>query len=158
MDLVASPSTRAVGARRGVPLFADVTVVSVHTKTGTARPMAATVDGGILRSAVTTKRRKYADVVASAQAALVVLGCEVYGRWSEDAVALVREMAALKAREAPPMLRGCAQYAWSNRWWALVGVGTQRAIAEALLRHGGGDLQSCAPTETPPRLADLLAE
>ena len=158
MDLVAAPGARAVGARRGVPLFGDVTVVSVHTRSGEARPTAATTEGAIIRSAMQSKRRKYADVVASPQAALVVLGCEVYGRWCNDAISLVTELAALKAREAPPLLRGCAHYAWSNRWWALLSVGTQRAVAEALLRHAGPDLQPSAPTEVTPPLMDVLLD
>ena len=123
MDLVAAPGARAVGARRGVPLFVDVTVVSVLTRQGEARPMAATTDGGVLRRAVAVKQRKYQDVHASRQACLLVLGCETYGRWCEDAVRIVRELAALKAQEAPPLLRGCAHCAWSNHWWGLVGVG-----------------------------------
>ena len=156
MDLVAAPGARAAGARRGVPLFGDVTVVSVHTQAGEARPGAANNDGAVLAQAVARKRQKYRDVTASSQAALVVLGCEVYGRWCDDAIRLVREMAALKARQAPPMLRGCAQYAWSNRWWSLVGVGVQKAIAESLLRHGGSDLLPQAPVAPP--LADMLLE
>ena len=156
MDLVAAPGARSVGARRGVPLFIDVTIVSVHTQGGEARPMAATTDGAIIGNAVSTKRRRYADVHASATACLLVLGCEVFGRWSEDATRTMRELAALKAREAPPLLRGCAQHAWSNRWWTIIGVGTQRAIAEALLREAGPDLQPSAATTDPPPLADLL--
>ena len=58
MDLVAAPGSGAVGARRGMPLFADVTVVSVHTRNGEARPTAATLDGGVMQQAVATKRRK----------------------------------------------------------------------------------------------------
>ena len=158
MDLIAAPGARAVGARRGVPLFGDVTVVSVHTRGGEARPAAATTEGAIVRAAMQSKQRKYADVVASPQAALVVLGCEVYGRWCNDAISLVTELAALKAREAPPLLRGCAHYAWSNRWWALLSVGTQRAVAEALLRHAGPDLQPHAPTEVTPPLMEVLLE
>ncbi len=158
MDLVAAPGARAVGARRGVPLFADVTVVSVHTRTGAARQAAASTDACVIGSAVTTKRRKYADVHASAQAALLVLGCEVYGRWCEDAVRIIRELATLKAREAPPLLRQCAKLAWSNRWWSMVGVGVQRAIAEALLRHSGADLQAHAPLADTPPLADVLLD
>jgi len=137
-------------------LFADVTVVGVHTKQGTARPTAATTDGGVLTQAVATKRRKYADVVASREAALLVLGCETYGRWCDDATRLVRELVALKAREAPPSLRACARHAWSQRWWALVSVGVQRAVAEALLCHGGPDLQPNPPVEPAPPLADVL--
>ncbi len=120
--------------------------------------MAATTDGGVLRRAVAVKQRKYQDVHASRQACLLVLGCETYGRWCEDALHIVRELAALKAQEAPPLLRGCAHYAWSNRWWGLVGVGVQRAIAESLLRHGGADLQPNAPTAPHPPLAEVLQE
>ena len=158
MDLVASPGSRAVGARRGVPLFADVTVVSVHARAGEARGSAAAVDGSGIRQAVTTKRRTYADVHSSTQACLLVLGCEVYGQWCEDAVKIVRELAALKAQEAPQLLRRSAQYAWSNRWWSLVSTGVQRAIAEALLRDAGSDLQTSVPTAEAPPLADVLLQ
>ena len=156
MDIVAAPGARAVGARRGVPLFGDVTVVSVHTREGAPRPSAATVDGGVLNQAVSTKRRTYGDVHGSPQAVLLVLGCEVYGRWCSDAIAIVNELAALKATQAPPRLRNCARHAWANRWWSLVGVGVQRAIAEALLRHSGADLQDCASFSPPPPLTDVL--
>ena len=156
MDLVAASSARSVGARRGVPLFIDVTIVSVHTGSGEARPHAASTDRGIIGSGVATKRRKHADVHSSATASLLVLGCEVYGRWSDDTTRTMRELAALKARQAPPLLRGCAMHAWSNRWWGIVGVGVQRAIAEALLREGGFDLQASAATTDPPPLADVL--
>ena len=138
-------------------LFADITIVSVHTQQGHARPTAANIDGGVLSQAVATKRRKYADVVSSGDASLLVLGCETYGRWCADAVNIVRELVALKAREAPPAMRGCARYAWSQRWWALVSVGTQRAVAEALLRHGGPDLQPNPPVVPAPPLADVLS-
>ena len=156
MDIVAAPGARAVGARRGVPLFGDVTVVSVHTCEGAPRPSAATTDGGVLQQAVTTKRRRYADVHASPQACLLVLGCEVYGRWCDDATSIVRELAALKAQQAPSRLRNCARHAWANRWWSLAGVGVQRAIAEALLRHSGPDLQDNAPLSPAPPLTDVL--
>ena len=38
MDFVAAPGSRALGSRRGVALFADVTIVSLHTQRGLARP------------------------------------------------------------------------------------------------------------------------
>ena len=158
MDLVAAPGARAVGARRGVPLFADITVVSVQTRTGEVRPGASSHDGAVAQQAVTTKRRKYVDVHASAQASLVVLGCETFGRWCDDACSLVREMASLKAREAPPLLQGCARHAWSNRWWGLVGVGVHRAIAESLLRHAGPDLLASAATAPAPPLTEVLLD
>jgi len=141
-----------------VPLFADITVVSVHTRTGNARPGASTHDGATVQQAVAAKRRRYADIHASPQAGLVVLGCETFGRWCDDACSLMREMASLKAREAPPLLRGCAQHAWSNRWWALVGVGVHRAIGESLLRHAGVDLLPSAATDPVPPLTEVLLD
>jgi len=158
MDLVAAPGATAVGARRGVPLFSDVTICSVLTKTGAARSPAATVDGGVLRQAVAAKRRKYADIVNSPHACLLVLGCELYGRWCDDAVSIVQEMASLKAQQAPPLLRGSAAYAWSNRWWSLVSVGVHRAIAESLLRHGGADLLDAPAEQDAPSLADVFMD
>ena len=104
------------------------------------------------------KRRKYADVTNHPGAALLVLGSEVYGRWCPDAVELLRELVALKARQAPPALRGRAAHVWSNRWWAIVAVSTQRAIAESLIRHGGVDLQANPSPEEPPPLADLVVD
>ena len=115
-------------------------------------------DGGSLQQAVTRKRQRYADVVANPGSTLLVLGCEVYGRWSQDAVSIVRELVALKARAAPPALRRSAAYAWSNRWWSLISVATQRAVAEALLRPGGFDLQPVPARDEPPALADLVTD
>ena len=80
MDLVAAPGVRGLGAFRGVALFADVTITSVHTKTGHSRAGAHNNDGSVISQAVSNKRRKYADVVASPAVRLIVLGCEVYGR------------------------------------------------------------------------------
>ena len=80
MDLVAAPGVRGLGAFRGVALFADVTITSVHTKAGQSRAGAHNNDGSVISQAVSNKRRKYADVVASPAARLIVLGCEVYGR------------------------------------------------------------------------------
>ena len=88
----------------------------------------------------------------------VVLGCEVYGRWCSDTVQLMRELIALKARQAPPALQRSAAHAWSNRWWSLVTVETQRAVAESLLRHAGTDLQPNPGLDSPPPLAELVQD
>ena len=122
----------------------------------TARPGAAITDGAIIGQAVRKKRRRYGDIHRSPHACLLVLGCERYGRWSEDATATVRELAHLKAAEAPPRLRGVAQLAWANRWWSLLGVGTHRALAEAPLRHSGVDLITQEPPAAPAQLSEVL--
>jgi hypothetical protein len=121
-----------------------------------ARSGTSNAEGAVLRQAEGKKRRKYADVVASPHASLAVLGCEVFGRWNSDAVSLLDELAALKANDAPPLLRRSARLAWSNRWWGLVGVATHRAIAESLLCEGGADLLPGAGGGECPPLADVL--
>ena len=70
----------------------------------------------------------------------------------------MKELVALKARQAPTALRGAAAYSWSNRWWALISVMTQRAIAESLIGHAGTDLQPNPPTLDPPAWAEVVTD
>ena len=83
----------------------------------------------------------------------MVLGCEVYGQWNDDAAELIKQMVRSKIREAPPLLRASAAQAWTRRWWSLVGVGVQRAIGESLLAESGPDLLPGTPATTEPLLA-----
>ena len=158
MDLIAAPGSRSSGAYRGLPLFCDVTVVSPLTARGAPRPGAANHDGKCLEAAIRKKRNTYRDVVQSGNARFIVLGSEVFGRWCPEAATLVRDLANLKAREAPLMLRGAARLAWSRRWWGLITVGTQRAVAEALLARAGPDLVPSSPAQHTPTLADLVSD
>ena len=110
-------------------------------------PATTTLSSASLRASTATQRPG---------TSLAVLGCEVFGRWNSDAVSLLDELAALKANDAPPLLRRSARLAWSNRWWGLVGVATHRAIAESLLCEGGADLLPGAGGGECPPLADVL--
>ena len=158
MDLVASPGHRGPGVRRGLALFCDVTIVSPHSKTGIPRCGSARANGATLRSAISKKHRRYSDVSCSGVAAFVVLGCEVYGRWCDDAVSLLKQLAAAKAREAPPVLRAAAKAAWLNRWWAMASIGVQRAVGEAQLCEGGADLLPCPSELVGPTLTDVVGD
>ena len=158
MDLVAAPGNRGSGARRGLALFCDVTVVSPHTKHGAPRCGSGRTAGATLRTAISKKHSKYSDISRSGAAAFVVLGCEEYGRWCDEAVSLFKELAAAKAREAPPVLRAAAKAAWLNRWWAMASVGVQRAVAEAQLCEGGADLLPAPSALSGPTLTDLVSD
>ena len=125
-----------MGARRGQALFCDVTVVSPLTRNGAPGPSARTTNGAALRRAERRKRTTYYDVHNSQVAELLVLGAEVFGRWSEDALSLVRELIALKVQDVQPLLRGSATAAYTTRWWNLLSTGLQRACAESLLSAG----------------------
>ena len=156
MDVVAAPGSRGAGARRGVALFCDVTIVSPLSRIGQARPRAAVEDGYVLQAAAARKHRRYADIDASGAGALIVLGCEVYGRWSDEALLLVKELATLKARPYPAYLRHSVRAAWHSRWWSLASVGMMNAAGESLLAGQGADLLAGSPPAAPPGVIELL--
>ena len=156
MDIVAAPNSRAAGARRGVALFCDITVVSPLSRVGQARPSTASNDGHVLTLTATRKHRRYADINRSGVGALIVLGCEVYGRWCPEALALVSELAGLKARSVPDYLQASTRSAWLNRWWGIASVGVMNAIGESLLAGNGPDLLAGSPAQAAPAAIDLL--
>ena len=69
-------------------------------------------------------------------AQLVVLACEVGGRWNDDALRFVRRCARLRAQDAPALLRASASLAWGNRWWGILSVAVQDALAATLSLEG----------------------
>ena len=91
MDIVATPGARAVGARRGVPLFCDVTICSTHTQRGEARPGADNTDGATILRAVGAKRRRYNDVHQGSQASLWVIEVTIIYIASRQPVLFVLE-------------------------------------------------------------------
>ena len=92
--------------------------------------------------------------MASSRCRLVTLACEVGGRWSDTCVALVRALAARKAEEAPALLRASARMAWASRWWALLSVAQQIALAATLSEDALGGLDGFSGE--PPPLAKVL--
>ena len=64
---------------------------------------------------------------------LVVVALETGGRWSAEAVDFIYQVAGSRAREAPPLLRGSAFYAWHRRWKRLLSVSCARAFASSLV-------------------------
>ena len=156
MDLVAAPGIRGVGALRGVTVFADTTVVSPLTRNGAPRPRARNDNGASVEKAARKKHHTYADIDASDSAALIVLGSEVYGRWATETIKFVKELAALKSLSAPMYLRESARHAWLNRWWSIISVGTQRAVAESLLCEHGADLLAAKTDYTDLPLLDIM--
>ena len=85
-----------------------------------------------IRRAEARKRRRYPELVHSDECRLVVLACEIGGRWSPTCIELVRHLASYKARAAPLVLRGPLRQAWAARWWSLLSVAAQDALAVSL--------------------------
>ena len=161
LDMVAYGVTR-----NGTALCCDATVVSPLRRDGQPVPGAAEEDGVALHSAERRKRERYPELLNSLQARLVVLACEVGGRWSQGCLTFVRRLARQRARSAPALLRTSARQAWAGRWWGMLSVAVQSALAATLcgdhLSVGGFDadvdiplgdvLLDGAPGPTPSRL------
>ena len=86
-----------------------------------------------------------------------MLACEVGGRWNSDALRFVRRCARLRAAEAPRLLRTSAAQAWSNRWWGILSVAVQDALAATLSLEGQCALGGCAADLDVP-LGDVLLD
>ena len=93
---------------------------------------------------------------ASPHACLLCLGVETYGRWSPHSQQLVAQLAKTKAQTVAQALRRTTERAYAQRWWSLLAVALQRAVAEAVLREAGADLTAAEPQLVPPALADVL--
>ena len=101
-----------------------------------------------------TRRRHedtYPELARSNRARLLVLGCETAGRWSVEALSIIRTLAHTKAQAAPPALQRAARHAWHVRWLSMVSVAAQRAFAESLLQRTHTELAA----ETP-ELSEVL--
>ena len=129
----------------GLPLFhgaqlaVDATMVSPVRGDGTARRRCAEHDGAALEQARRNKETTYPELCqVRGRARLVVLGCEVGGRWSEEARQFVSLLAKAKARREPPQLRQSARYAWFRRWSTLLSCSAARSFGLSLLEQRGG--------------------
>ena len=57
------------------------------------------------------------------------------GRWHREALRFVHNLVTFRARRAPLRLRASAAEAWARRWWGLLSVAGQDAVAASLLIH-----------------------
>ena len=118
---------------RGVPLGVDCTMVSPLHANGTPWARAATEDGVAIARAEHAKGAKYPELLYSNRLRLTILACETGGRWSDLTVNVVRLLAKAKARQAPEGQRGTQAAAWASRWWSLLSVASQNALASTLV-------------------------
>jgi hypothetical protein len=65
------------------------------------------------------------------------------------------QLVAVRARRAPPLLHAAAVRAWQRRWWCLLAVAVQDAVAATLVQDKPTELS--APAGFPePWLTDVL--
>ena len=149
----------AFGLPCGVPVFADITVVSPLKADGTPAHSADSTDGAAALAAEQRKRTTYPELVSSPDARLQVVAIETGGRWSASAAAFVSELAWARARAVPRLLQAAAAQAWFHRWSAMLAVAVQSAYSATLLnwapgavagRDGGSPVLSCLLASEPP--------
>ena len=153
------PDARAIEVLvSGVPLWhgaqiaIDATLVSPIHRNGEPRPRAASEPGVTLNQAARRKRTQtYPEFQSSTRCSLAVFGLEVGGRWSPEAVHLVRHLARARARTEPTWARSTAAAAWALRWAALASIAAMRALAASLLDFPahGEDAMDGPPPPSP---------
>ena len=146
---------------QGAQVAIDTTLVCPVRADGRPRPQAAQTPGVALRTARRRKRRSvYPELRAAARCCLAVLGFEVGGRWSTQALDLVRQLAWARARSQPDHLKAASAHAFMYRWSALLAVAAQRAFAASLLElpQQNTDLEEGVCPEFSDFLADARHE
>ena len=114
------------------------------------------VDGGAVEAAARRCHAvDYPEVAHSNTARLFCLGVEVFGRWAREAMDLVRDLARECASGLPPRVRLGTQTRLLWRWWGMLGLAIQRAVARRVLQGTGADLTK-GLQERLSRMADLL--
>ena len=141
---------------RGIPMAVDATLVSPLHADGTAWAKADTVAGTSIARGETDKRRTYPELVHSPLVKLTTMACEVGGRWSQQCVRIVKELAWARARSAPRVLQLATYHAFAARWWALLSCAQQDCLAASLLDDGLALLDGCDGAE--PALTDVLLD
>ena len=108
----------------GAQLAIDTTVVSVLKRDGTPHQRCADVDGAALLAA----RRRLRPPIPSL----------VAGRWSDECLSFLRQLARAKVRSEPPHLKVRARRAWLSRWSIMLSCSAARTVALSLLERRGG--------------------
>ena len=88
------------------------------------------------KSHVQRKKRR-AELLQGDRCRVVVVGVEIGGRWSNEAMQFITELATSKAREAPPVMRFSTFLAWQRRWTRKIATPRGRAVAHSLVSSNG---------------------
>ena len=84
----------------------------------------------------------------------MVAASEVGGRCNDELIDLVRQLARHKASTFAPPLRSSMRTILARRYWGILSVATQRAVAQCASTQFAGDVTAVFPL---PDLEVLLA-
>ena len=138
----------------GVPLCGDATMVSPLHSNGSPWRGAADVAGLRLRAARKRKEQVYPELARGDGGRLVLLGCEIGGRWAEGVLKLLSGLAWCRCQEAPAILRRSARFAWRRRWLCHLSIAAQGALAASLAEPAA--LWGIGPAAEEPPAGDVL--
>ena len=100
----------------GLPICADATIVSPVTTEGVPHPRCTHDADTVFDRAINERRDTYHDLVPSRRCAFVVLAARFGGRWHDDCIRLVRDLAFFRTSSEPIVLRRSMQLAYQRRW------------------------------------------
>ena len=141
----------------GPPLLCDVTQVSPLDQNGIPHPKCAVEAGAAFVVAEKRKTNAYREAAqAAGKVMLETLASEIGGRWSENCIKWVAHLAKYKASSELPHLQRASEFAWHSRWWSILSVAAQRALALSLIEVDGDAIKPLADFE--PRVGEILAD
>ena len=143
-----------LNVHRGLPLFCDVTILSPITRKGHARSGTSNRGGALFTRAERDNRATYHEVLDTGLGALFCLACETYGRFNSSCTDLIEMLAREKTRGLHPRVRKELMQGSIRRWFSLLTMSLQRAVAIAITRGAGADLPTTL-LEPVPLLSDL---
>ena len=79
-------------------------------------------------------------MTASGVAHLCALGVEAFGRWSGEALDVVHRLVDERCAGLPRYVRAPSKQRLLRRWWGLLGMAVQRAVAQILVDDFGANL------------------
>ena len=124
---------------QGAQLAVDTTAVSVLRRDGVPRRCVVSQDGPALDAARRQKERVYPELTGQlGRTRLAVLACEVAGRWLEESVDFLNQLAKAKARREPRHLHARARQAWRQRWATLLACSAAKTFGLSLLERRRG--------------------
>ena len=141
----------------GSQLAIDVTLRSVLSAAGIPKPRCAVHDGIVAESARQDKERKYPELLTAKRCELVVLALETGGRWSQESMQFVFDLATAKAQTVQQPLRSSTTFAFVRRWTRILSVAAATSFARSLILPTS-DGSAHAPDGYEPPLCSVVAD
>ena len=117
----------------GKTVIGDCTLRSPLTGAGDTRPHASSEAGATFHGARVDKAAKYPELHRpQSRFAFLVLASEVGGHSSDECHALLKQLARARANLHQETVRQAAKAMYLRRWYSILSVGIQRAVAANL--------------------------